>query len=52
MGVEVTGWLEGRRARIEGECPAIIAAFGEAGAIFVEEGDIDIWVHVAPPPAI
>jgi NAD(P)-dependent dehydrogenase (short-subunit alcohol dehydrogenase family) len=48
----MTGWLEGRRARIEGECPAVVAAFGDAGATFVEEGDIDIWVHVAPPPAI
>jgi len=48
----MTGWLEGRRARIEGECPAVVAAFGDAGATLVEEGDIDIWVHVAPPPAI
>ena len=48
----MTGWLEGRRARIEGECPAVVAAFGDAGATLVEEGDIDIWVHVAPPPAV
>lgn len=48
----MTGWLEGRRARIEGECPAVVAAFGDAGATFVEECDIDIWVHVAPPSAI
>ena len=52
MGVEVTGWLAGRRAWIEGECPAIVAAFETAGAIFVEDGDIDIWVHVAPPPPL
>lgn len=52
MGVEVTGWLAGRRARIEGECPVIVSAFETAGATLVEEGDIDIWVHVAPPPAL
>ena len=38
--------------RIEGESPAIVAAFEACGAALVEEGDIDIWVHVAPPPAI
>ena len=47
----MTGWLEGRRARISGDSPAIFAAFEAAGATLVEEGDIDIWVHVAPPPA-
>ena len=48
----MTRWLEGRRARIEGESPAIVAAFEACGAALVEEGDFDIWVHVAPPPAI
>lgn len=52
MGVEVTGWLEGRRAGLEGDCPAIVAAFEAAGATFVEDGVIDIWVHVAPQPAL
>jgi len=50
--MEMTGWLSGKRARIEGACPAVVAAFEAVGATFVEEGEVDIWVHVARPPAI
>ena len=48
----MTGWLTGKHARIEGASPAIRAAFEAAGAVLAVEGDVDIWVHVAPPPAI
>lgn len=50
--VEMTGWLKGKRARIEGESAAIEQALEIAGATLVGDGDCDIWVHVAPPPAI
>lgn len=46
----MSGWLAGKRARIEGDSPAIAKAFEAAGATLVE-GEADIWVHVAPPPA-
>ncbi len=48
----MSGWLTGRRARIEGESPAIGAALTAQGATIVDDGDCDIWVHVAPPPAV
>lgn len=48
----MTGWLTGKRARIEGDSPAIRAAIEAAGASLVAEGDCDIWVHVAPPTAV
>lgn len=48
----MSGWLTGKRARIEGDSPAIRAAIAAAGATLVDEGDHDIWVHVVPPPAI
>ena len=48
----MSGWLAGKRARIEGDSPAIVAAFKAAGATLVVDGDHDIWVHVAPPTAI
>lgn len=41
------GWLAGKRARIEGDSPAIAKAFEAAGATLVK-GEVDIWVHVAP----
>lgn len=47
----MTGWLAGKRARIEGDSPAIMAAFQAAGATLVSDGDHDIWVHIAPPSA-
>lgn len=48
----MSGWLTGRRARIEGESPAIMAALAAQGATLVDDGDCDIWVHVASPPAV
>lgn len=45
-------WLAGKRACIEGDSPAVVAAFEAAGATLVEAGDCEIWVHVAPSPAI
>jgi NAD(P)-dependent dehydrogenase (short-subunit alcohol dehydrogenase family) len=48
----MTGWLTGKRARIEGDSPAIRAAIEAAGAALVAGGDCDIWVHVAPPTAV
>ena len=49
--VAMNGWLAGKRARIEGDSPAIVAAFQAAGATLVNDGDHDIWVHIAPPSA-
>lgn len=46
----MTGWLAGKRVRIEGDSPAIARAFAAAGATLAD-GEADIWVHVAPPPA-
>ncbi|HEX2813950.1 MAG TPA: SDR family oxidoreductase [Sphingopyxis sp.] len=48
----MSGWLTGKRACIEGDSPAIRAALEAAGADLVDGGDRDIWVHVAPPPAV
>ena len=45
----MNGWLAGKRARIEGDNPAIADAFKAAGATLVNDGDHDIWVHIAPP---
>ncbi len=45
----MSSWLAGKRARIDGDSPAIIAAFEAAGATLADDG-ADIWVHVAPPP--
>ena len=47
----MSGWLSGKRARIEGDGPAIAAALIAAGATLVSDGDSDIWIHVAAPPA-
>jgi len=47
----MNGWLAGKRAKIEGDSPAIAKAFEAAGATLAE-GEADIWVHVAPPPEI
>lgn len=49
--VDMNGWLAGKRARIEGDSPAIATALAAAGATLVADGDHDIWVHVAPPTA-
>ncbi len=46
----MNGWLAGKRVVIEGDSPAITKAFEAAGATLVD-GEADIWVHVAPPPA-
>ena len=46
----MSGWLAGKRVNIEGDSPAIVEAFEAAGASLVE-GEADIWVHVAAPPA-
>lgn len=43
----MSGWLAGKRARIEGDSPAIAKAFEAAGATLVEH-EADIWVHIAP----
>src|SRR5690606_10179068 len=37
VGVAMTGWLTGKRARIEGDRPAIRAAIEAAGASLVAE---------------
>src|SRR3546814_11138585 len=47
----MSGWLAGKRARIEGDSPAIATAVEAAGATLVSAGDHDIWIHVAPPSA-
>lgn len=48
----MTGWLTGKRARVEGVSPAIETALTYQGATLMLEGDCDIWVHVAQPPAV
>ena len=48
----MSGWLNGKRARIEGECPAVASALAAQGASLVDAGDCDIWVHIAPPPPV
>ena len=45
-------WLSGKRARLEGDSPAIAAALVAHGAALVADGDIDILVQVAAPAAI
>ena len=45
-------WLAGKRLRIEGDNPAIAAAFEAAGAAPAGDDDCDIWVHVAPPTPV
>ena len=45
------GWLTGKTARLVGTSPAIAAALTAQGCVLVEEGDCDVLVHVAPPPA-
>lgn len=42
----------GARARIDGDSPAIRAALVAQGATLVEDEDVDILVHLAPPPAV
>ena len=46
------GWLNGRRARLVGDSPAIAAALVAQGAKLTEGDDCDVLVHVAPPPAV
>lgn len=48
----MTGWLAGKRARIDGVSPAIETALVSQGATLVAEGDYDIWIHVAQLPKI
>jgi NAD(P)-dependent dehydrogenase (short-subunit alcohol dehydrogenase family) len=48
----MTGWLKGKRARIEGDSAAIKAGLETAGATLVGDGQCDIWVHVAPQPTM
>lgn len=47
----MSGWLAGKRARVEGSHDAIMRALEGAGATLVADGDCEIWVHVAPPTA-
>jgi NAD(P)-dependent dehydrogenase (short-subunit alcohol dehydrogenase family) len=48
----MSGWLEGRRARVVGVSPAIVEALQANGAVIVEHGDSDILVHVAAAPQV
>lgn len=48
----MTGWLQGKRARVEGVSPVIETALTSQGATLLLEGDCDIWVHVAQPSAV
>lgn len=48
----MSGWLSGKRVRIEGVSPAIASALAAQGAAVGDFDDCDIWLHVAPPPAI
>lgn len=50
--VAASGWLAGKRAKIEGDSRVIAQALEAAGATLVSDGDPDIWVHVAPPTAV
>lgn len=46
MGVEMTGWLEGKTVQLIGEDPAIATALEAAGAILMNEGESDCLVHI------
>lgn len=45
----MTVWLTGKRARVIGDAPAIVAALAAHGAQMVDDGAIDVLVHVAAP---
>jgi NAD(P)-dependent dehydrogenase (short-subunit alcohol dehydrogenase family) len=46
------GWLAGKTARVIGTHEHIVAALAAQGALFVTDGDFDVLVHVALPPAV
>lgn len=48
----MSGWLSGRRVRIEGDSPAVSIALTAHGAMLVHTDDHDIWIHVAPSSVI
>ncbi|MBF6603350.1 MAG: SDR family oxidoreductase [Sphingorhabdus sp.] len=48
----MTGWLSGKRARVEGDSSTIETALASQGATLVSEGDYDIWIHVVEPSAV
>ncbi len=52
MGVEMTMWLSGKRARVLGDAPAIVSALTAQGAQLVTDGAVDILVHVALPAVV
>lgn len=48
----MSGWLDGRCARVVGNSPVIAEALAAQGAQVVTEGESDILVHVAAPPPV
>lgn len=50
MGVEVSGWLEGRRVRLIGDRPAIGEAVTAQGGTLTADGPADALIHFATPP--
>jgi NAD(P)-dependent dehydrogenase (short-subunit alcohol dehydrogenase family) len=46
----MSGWLAGKRARLIGESGAIRDGLRAQGADLATDGDLDILIHVAPPP--
>ena len=47
----MSGWLDGRRARLVGDSPAIAAALVAHGAVLVDDG-ADTLIHVGAPPPV
>jgi len=52
MGLAVSGWLAGKRARLVGESPAIARALVTEGAQLIERGACEALIHVAAAPPV
>ena len=46
----MSSWLQGRRVRLIGDCPAIARAVRAQGAVLVADGAADALIHVAASP--
>lgn len=48
----MTGWLAGKRARVIGDAPEIVAALALQGAQLASDDDVDVLVHVVTCPPV
>ena len=46
----MSSWLQSRRVRLVGDCPAIARAVTAQGAALATDGPADALIHVAAPP--